>query len=573
MPTLKKWEEIIKKLPERSGVYIFKNRHRYIYIGKAKNLRKRLLQHLRAVKEDPKEFQIFAQSESLDYIVTESEYEALVLERQLINIHKPKYNVVFKYGGGYPMLVLTEEDFPTVKIVRDFEEKGHYFGPFFNLNQARRVKSLVHKLFKLRTCSEMPSPGKLCMDYHLGLCSAPCVGKISKEDYRLAAESAKAFLSGEVGQILPKLYEKMEECIKRLEFERCQFLKEQITALENLTKGQRVLNLPFTEADVWVNPEGSKRVYLYLIRAKKLVDKREFEIPEAYDSGFESWLLAYYSVNYIPERVYYEGVVNDRGNLERFLSQRSGKTVKVSPGIPETLKPLVEINLKTPAVEYDQRELFERVLKIPFPERIEGFDISHFMGEAVVGSCVVWEKGRMNKKCYRRYRIKTVEGIDDYASLKEILSRRALRIKKGQYPVPDMWLIDGGKGQLNVALEVKRHYKLPTFVVALAKREEILFTEDGRQIPLKEYPALYRIFGLIRDEAHRFALSYNRKLREKKILGKLTDRERRVIERNFESVYEILETPDERLKKLGLEPSLKQKIKREYGDGSVSNEG
>ena len=565
METLKRWRKKIEEVPEKSGVYIFKNRNRYIYIGKAKNLKKRLLQHLQAAKGDRKEFLIFAQSDTLNYIVTANEYEALVLERQLINLHKPKFNVVFKHGSGYPMLLLTDDEFPTLKIVRDFDQKGQYFGPFFTVNQAKRVKKLVHQLFKLRTCEELPKPGKLCMDYHLGLCSAPCVGKISKRDYQLAVEAAKAFLSGEVGEVLPKLYQKIEEHTKRMEFEKCALLKEQITALENLAKGQKVLNLPFTEADIWVPVEGSGKVVLYLVRAKKLVGKEEFSLPDAYDSDLENWLLAYYSVNYIPQRVFVGAPLENRELFRRYLSERSGKSVEVCETIPSELKPIVEANLPR-GVDRNARELFEELLKIPFPKRIEGFDISHFMGDFVVGSCVVWEKGSMNKKCYRKYRIKTFEGIDDYRALKEVLSRRAKRIKKGQYPVPDIWLIDGGKGQLNVALEVKRFFKLPTFVVALAKREEILFTEDGREIPLKEYPPLYRIFGLIRDEAHRFALGYNRKLRELKILNKLPQRERKIIERNFGSVYEVLNTEEEKLKKLGLDPSLKQKIEKHYGE-------
>jgi len=562
MPSLSEWKRIIEKTPERSGVYIFKNRNGYIYIGKAKNLKRRLLQHLNLAKEDVKEFQIFAQSEELRYLVTSNEYEALVLERQLINLHKPKFNVVFKYGKGYPMLVITDEPFPTVKIVRDFEEKGEYFGPFFSVKKAESVKRLIHRIFKLRTCEKMPVPGKLCMDYHLGLCSAPCVGKISKKDYLLSVEGAKAFLSGEVGEILPKLYQKIEEHAKRLEFERCALLKEQVEALENLLKGQKVLNIPFAEGDIWVHLKGSNKAILFLVRGKRFVGKEEFDLSGA---SFEDWLYAYYSVNYIPQKVFLSGEIENTEYLKRYLGERSRKGVEVIEKIPEGLKELIEANLPS-EVDKETVKVFEEVLKIPFPKRIEGFDISHFGGEGIVGSCVVWENGTMNKRCYRKYRIKTVEGIDDYGALKEVLTRRAKRIKKGQYPTPDLWLIDGGKGQLNIGIEVKRRFGLKTFVVSLAKREEILFTEDGRQIPLKEYPPLYRIFGLIRDEAHRFAVGYNRKLRELKILGKLPERERKILERNFGSVYELLKTPDERLKRLGLDPALKQEIKKHYGE-------
>ncbi|NPB05453.1 MAG: excinuclease ABC subunit UvrC [Aquificae bacterium] len=568
MKTLAEWKELVERIPERCGVYLFKRGKEFVYIGKAKNLKRRLLQHLQQAKSDRKELAIFAGSTHLEYILTTSEYEALVLERQLINLHKPKYNVVFKHGSGYPMLVLTEGPFPTLKIVRDFEERGTYFGPFFTVNQAKRVKKLVHQLFKLRTCEEMPVPGKLCMDYHLGLCSGPCVGKVKREDYRLAVEGAKAFLSGEVGRVLPKLYSKIEELARRMEFERCALLKEQVEALENLARGQKVLNLPFGEADVWLYLPKEEKVRLYLIRGRKLVGREEFDLSGKLHEGLASWLEAYYSVNFVPERVFYEGgEVPSRETLERFLKERSKKTVSLQRGIPEELRPLVEVDAAgASAPEEALERSFREVLKLPLPRRIEGFDVSHFMGEATVGSCVVWEKGRMKKSCYRRYRVKTVGKIDDYASLKEILTRRARRIVSGQYPVPDLWLIDGGKGQLSAALEVKERFKLPTFVVALAKREEILHTEDGREIPLKEHPELYRVFGLIRDEAHRFALGYNRLLRKKKLLGMLDERTAKLVERNFSDPYEVLRASDEYLRKLGLSPELKRTVRKVYGE-------
>lgn len=559
MRNLNWWRNFIEKIPEKCGVYLFKNNGKFIYIGKAKNLKKRLLDHLRAAKNDIKELQIFVQSESLEYILTDNEFEALVLERELINHYKPKFNVVFKHGSGYPMLVITKEPFPTVKIVRTFEEKGEYFGPFFTVNQAKRVKKLLHQIFKLRTCDVMSS--KICMDYHLGLCSAPCEGKISQKDYLLAVESAKAFLSGEVGKVLPTLYGKIEEYAKRLEFERCVFLKEQIIALENLAKGQKVLNLPFAEADLWV--QKGKKVTIYLVRAKGLVGKQDFEIPPAYDGSFETWLLAYYSVNFVPERIFLEGEIKDPNLLRRFLEKKRGKGVDLEKGIPSPLRRLVEINTKSGE---EAKKLFREVLNLPYPHRIEGFDISHFNGEFVVGSCVVWEDGYMKKKCYRKYRVKSFEGIDDYRALQEVLSRRANRIKKGQYPKPDLWLIDGGRGQLQTALEVKKRFNLRVFVCALAKREEILYTEDGREIRVKEYPPLYRVFGLIRDEAHRYALGYNRRLRELKIFGKLPERDRKILERNFENLYEVLNAKGETLKRLGLNPALKREIRKIYGD-------
>jgi excinuclease ABC subunit C len=209
------------------------------------------------------------------------------------------------------------------------------------------------------------------------------------------------------------------------------------------------------------------------------------------------------------------------------------------------------------------------VLKIPPPRIIEGFDVSHFYGDYTVASCVVWEEGTMNKKRYRRYRIKTVNQIDDYASLEEVLSRRARRLKEGEETMPDLWLIDGGLGQLSVAIRVRDRFGLPIKVVSLAKEEEILLTEWGQKIRLKEHPILYRIFGQIRDEAHRFALSYNRKLRLKEGLKDILDRikgigevKKKIIYNNFENLYELLKAEDRHLKKLGIDPSIKQEIEK-----------
>jgi excinuclease ABC subunit C len=500
MDKLAGWRRPIDKLPNGCGVYLFKNQNGYVYIGKAKDIKKRVLQHLSAAPRDEREKKIFLLSQSLDFIVTGNEYEALVLERQLISHHKPLLNIALKHAPGMPFLVLTEDEFPTVEKRRGEEIRGEkIFGPFFSLREAGRIKRLVHRMFGLRTCEVLPPEGKLCTDYQLGLCSGVCAGKISKEDYLLSVRAAEAFLSGEIGKVEEQLQRSIEDCIRRREFERCAALRDTLLSLKKLFERQRVLAITPPEADVWFYSDGG--VALFQIRGGKLLQKLSFE-----GSELKETLLEHYRKNEPPSVVFVPPSV---GKVEGFP--------RIEFVLPPKLKELVELN-GTFEEEEEIKQLFERVLRVPYPKRVEGFDISHFSGDATVGSCVVWEKGKMNRRCYRRYRIKTVEGIDDYASLREVLSRRAKRLKEGKYPMPDIWLIDGGKGQLAAALEVKSSFKLPIFVVSLAKREEILFTEDGRKIPLRDYPPLYRIFGLIRDEAHRFALSYNRRLRERKIL-------------------------------------------------------
>ncbi|NPB06201.1 MAG: excinuclease ABC subunit UvrC [Aquificae bacterium] len=553
---------LIEGAPEKPGVYLFKRGDEYVYVGKAKNIKKRLLQHLQASKKDPKERAIVNSSDKLEWIVTRNEYEALVLEVELIQRHKPRYNVLHKFGSGYPMLLLTNDEFPTVKVVRGTDHEGELYGPFLKARKAYGIKKLVHELFKLRTCDPMPERKEPCMDYHLGLCSAPCCGLTSREEYALAVEGARALLTGEVSEVLPKLYAKIDEYASRLMFEKCALIRDQITALENLARGQSVTGLPVKEADVFY-AEGH-RLYLFLVRAGKLVAKERFELETEHQA--EEALLGYY-YRVPPARL----VVTNFPLSEEaraWITGRSDGEVRFTDELPEELKAIIRANVEQEADLKSLEKAFKEVLKIDLPRVIEAFDVSHFYGEDTVGSCVVWREGRLSKRDYRRYRVKTVDKIDDYAALEEILTRRARRIKEGSVEEPDAWLIDGGRGQLSVGIKVKRRFGLNLRVFSLAKEEEILYGEGGLEVRLKEHPLLYRVFGLLRDEAHRFALTYNRKLREKrqlrdvlKELG-LGEVKRKIIYRNFPSLYEFIEADDEELRKLGLSPELRQKVKR-----------
>jgi len=553
--------ELIKSAPTQCGVYLFKKGNKVLYVGKAKNIRERLLQHYKQAQENRKEHAIVNGSDRIDWILTRNEYEALVLEVDLIQLHKPKYNVLHKHGGGYPVLLLTEDEFPTLRVVRGSGHEGKPFGPFFTAKRAYRVKRLIHKLFKLRTCDPMPTRASPCMDYHLGLCSGPCAGLISKEDYSLAVKSAQSMLSGEVSEVLPELYQRLEKHMESLEFEKCALLRDQIKALEKLSLGQGVSGLPYQRADLFYRI--GRLLGVFLIRSSKLVDKEVFLLET--EEELEETLIGFYYSNPLPEVLLLNFELSEE--VKRWLSER-GK-VEIVQKIDQSLEELIKENLHHYMPPELWQEEFLKVLKIPPPRIIEGFDVSHFYGDYVVASCVVWEEGTMNKKRYRRYRVKTVNQIDDYASLEEVLSRRAKRLKEGEETMPDLWLIDGGLGQLSVAIRVRDRFGLPIKVLSLAKEEEILLTEWGQRVRLKEHPILYRIFGQIRDEAHRFALSYNRKLRLKEGLKDILDRikgigevKKRIIYNNFENLYELLKAEDRHLKKLGIDPSIKQEIER-----------
>jgi len=552
-------EELLRA-PEKPGVYLFKNKGRPIYIGKAKNLRERLLQHFKLAERDSKERAIVSNADTVEWLITKNEYEALTLEVDLIQLHKPRYNVLHKYGGGYPLLLITNEPYPTVKVVRGTDHDGLLFGPFFSTSKAIKVKRLLHKTFKLRTCDPMPQRKEPCMDYHIGLCSAPCCGNMGREDYMLSVRSAVSLLSGDVAKVLEELYQKIEEEMQRLNFERCAVIRDQIQALENLSKGQRVSGLEVKHADAFYLL--GRHLGIFLIRSGKVVDKR-VELLER-EEELDEVLMGFYYANPLPPVI----MVNFEPPEEVlwWLGQRGSFELRdIDPKLEEFFRENTQSHMDLGLLE----EEFKRVLGIPLPKRIEGFDISHFYGDYTVGSCVVWEEGMMNKRAYRRYRIKSVKDIDDYASLQEVLTRRAKRLKASEEPMPDLWLVDGGKGQLSVALSVKRKFDLPVRVCALAKEEEVLHTEDGKEVRLKEHPMLYRVFGLIRDEAHRFALSYNRKLRLKEGLADVLSKvkgigevKRRIIYRNFENLYELLRAEDYQLKRLGINPAIKQEVER-----------
>ncbi len=557
------WAELLPKIPEKTGVYIFKGKRKPTYIGKAKNLRKRIAQHIKASETNPKEFAILNNSIDLEWIITRNEFEALVLEIDLIQSHKPRYNILHKHGSGYPMLLITRDPYPTIKVVRGTDHEGDLFGPFLQTSKAYKVKKLIHRLFKLRTCDPLPKRQEPCMDYHLGLCSAPCTDLVTKKEYALSVESAKALLSGEVSQVLPKLYEKIEELSKEMLFEKCAQIRDQIKALENITRGQVVSGLPYKSADFFYLL--GYRLGLFLIRGGKIVSKEIYDLDR--EEELEEFMLGYYYSNLVPETIITNFPVSEEARA--WIEERSRGKVEFSNSIPDQLLNLAEENVKEnlPFEQIDKE--FKKVIGISAPKIIEGYDISHFYGEDMVGSCVVWEEGRMNKKRYRRYKIRTLTQIDDYGALREVLTRRAKRLKEGKEPMPTAWLIDGGKGQINVAISVRDTFGLPLKVFSLAKEEEILFTDDGREFKLKEHPVLYRVFGLIRDEAHRFALSYNRKLRSKRTLEEVLSKvkgvgevRKKIIYRNFENLYEFVRADEERLRKLGLPLKLQQEVKR-----------
>ncbi len=561
----------IKEAPEKSGVYIFKNKNKYIYIGKAKNLKNRLKGHLQALKYDYKEQKIFEESTQLEWIITSSDYEAFILENALIKQYKPKYNVMLKSGSGYPMLVITNDEYPTVKISRKYGEiDGEYFGPFIPAKTARAMKQLIHKVFKLRTCDPLPKRNIVCFDYHLGLCSAPCVNKISKKDYMLDVKSAKAFLSGDAGKVIYQLYDRIEEYMKKMLFEKAAVVRDQISALENLIKKQKVVGIPEKEADIfYINyPD----IYITVIRTNRIIGIDKLKVSNIEDEeNIVSLIISYYKQgNFIPGKVVINKQLEDIENLQKWLSNVAGKEIKVETQIIPEVEAFIKQNIKHSSIDLKVLDNeFKKVFNFRLPDRIEGFDISTLQGEFNVGSCVVWEKGKMNKKEYRRFKIKTVKGVDDYSSMREMLFRRFKKYKEMENP-PQLVLIDGGKGHLKQGLIVKDALGLNNLrVFSIAKKEEIIYTDDGKEIKLYNHLLLLKLFTTIRDEAHRFAVSYNRKLREKEGLKSVLDeiqgigkKRKEILYRTYKTIDNIANAEETELVKLGIPKKVAQNIKK-----------
>jgi len=562
--------EFINKAPEEPGVYLFKDsKKQYVYIGKAVNIKNRLKNHYQQLKVDTKERKIFKESSSIEWIITKSDYEAFVLENELIKQYKPKYNVRLKSGSSYPMLVITDEDYPTVKISRKFGEiKGEYFGPFLPARTARAMKELIHKLFKLRTCDPLPKRSLVCFDYHLGLCSGPCADKISMKEYKEDAKVAKAFLSGNVKNVIYELYDKINNYTNKLMFEKAAVIRDQIKAIEMTIKKQEVIGVGVEEADIFYFLRN--RVYLIIVRGNRIVGKDELKVQnEEFEEGNEIAITTdYYSKDtYIPKTIITNKDLEDLENLKQWLLKAKNKELKILTSLPEQVEGFIKRNINIENIENLESE-FEKVFGFSLPNRVECFDISHLDGKFTVGSCVVWENGSMNKREYRRFRVRTVNYIDDFASLREVLTRRFRRYKEMDNP-PELVLIDGGKGQLSQGLAVRQELGLENLqVFSIAKKEEIIYTDDGKEVRLLENQELLKFFTKIRDEAHRFAITYNRKLREKEGLKSVLDniegigeKRKEILYRTYKTLDNILKASDEELKKLGIPASVSQKIK------------
>lgn len=510
----------LTSLPHNPGCYRFRdNEGTIIYIGKAKDLKKRVSSYFQKKDHDAKTSAMVALIESMDYIITGTETEAYLLENNLIKTHQPKYNIDLRDSKRYAYLHLTREEFPRLAVSRRAGEGGVFFGPFVSASERTEVFSAVKKIFRLRTCKKLMK--RSCLRYHMGTCSAPCRGNISSESYQELVREATAVLNGKSADLLAQLIHEMESRATMQDFEKALEIRNRISAIEHLVTRQHVEREKKYDQDVihFITADNSVILMVFKFWRGKLIEKEEFSFPDTPDF-FEEFLLQYYSENPVPDEILLPEPVESA--LTEIIRSKAGKTVQVTipqKGEKKFQLDLVQKNLeKTVFGEVAKADALGKALELTtVPHVIECFDISHLSGSAMVGAMVQFRDGVSDKKHYRRFRIKTVEGIDDFQSIAEVVRRRYSRLKQENTGYPDLIVIDGGKGQLDAALRILEEIGVEIPVISLAKREEEIYL-PGKKFPirLERKSTALKYLQEIRDEAHRFAITYNRLLRKKK---------------------------------------------------------
>ncbi len=511
----------LSKIPKNPGCYLFKDSSdKVIYVGKAKNLSRRVKSYFSKKHEDAKTNVLVSHIRSVDYVVTDSEVEALILENNLIKKNKPRYNIDLKDSKRYAFIEVTGEEFPRLLVARKRQGNGHFYGPFVSGMSRDYVLNALKKIFKIRTCNKFPK--RKCMRYDIGLCSGPCIGEISKADYLESVRGVGLVLKGKGRALVEILAKRMKEFSVGQDFERALEVRNQIKAIKELSQKQKMERDKKWDEDIinWVVYQD--KVYLMLFNSRKgiMENKQSFEF-DCSDNFLEEFLIQYYSDYPIPREIILPGKVGE--DLEEFLERLAEHKVRISvpkKGEKKDLLDLVKKNIEINLFGDSEKvlELKEKLKLNENPSVIECFDISHLSGTSTVASMVQFRDGKADKNNYRRFKIRGVDGIDDFACMQEVVRRRYSKLKRENLEMPNLIVIDGGKGQLSSVIEILEELKLKIPTVSLAKREEEVFVpRRSNPIILDRRGKALKLLQEMRDEAHRFAIKYNRLLRVKKV--------------------------------------------------------
>ena len=592
----------LKALPAKPGIYLFKDKEdKVIYVGKAANLNSRVRSYLGAPSNLSSKVQrLVSKIQDFEFVVTNSEQEALILECNMIKKYTPRYNVRLKDNKTFPYFKIDiNEDWPRVYITRCVQKDGaRYFGPFASAGSVRKTLRLIKKIFPFRSCSKRieGKDKRPCLDYYIRRCLGPCTGAVEKEEYHDVINQVILFFQGKQELILRELNTKMKAAAQQLQFERAALLRDQINAIEEVIEGQRIAKTFQGEKDIIGLAQNEKQAYveLFSIRNNKLISQDHFIMEgvkgESPGQIITSFVKQYYaSSSYIPPLILLQYPVDEPVVLSQWLEQQRGSRVKLQVPRRGAKKKLVDTvaenaarglqlalakEMKAEVISSGLQELKQKLHLPKMPRRIECYDVSNIQGALAVGSMVVLEKGWPKPAYYRRFRIKTVSGADDYAMIQETLRRRFKRGLTGEGTwaiMPDLVIIDGGKGQLNAALELRQDFGLDSIpMVSLAKEnEEVFIPDDPKPVNIaKDSPALH-ILQRARDEAHRFAISYHRKLRHKETITSTLDnipgigpRRKKALLKKFGSIQAIKEASSEELSQTeGITSAIAQKVK------------
>ena len=523
-------------LPDKPGVYIMRDVNGIIiYIGKAKSLVKRVKSYFREKLDRPKTQVLMSHFDSLEYIITNSEKEALILEANLIKKHRPRYNVQLKDDKRYPYVKITDEDFPRLVITRNITKNGIYYGPFTDVGSVKQTVKFLKSLFKIRTCRNMDGP---CLNAQIDLCYAPCDGKITKKEYSEIINKIDLFFQGKYSTIVKNLKKEMAQASIHEEFEKAAVIRDQIVSIEEIMEKQFVdlVNDDLDQDVIAIAPDDNEVVVIIMpIRNGKIVGRDDFLMSGSqFDSSSEvifAFIQQYYGYNrHIPKQILLDEDIDDKELLEDWLSDLRGNKVKINVPQKGVKLRLVKMAKKNAEIIKHQSKKMEnalvelkKYLKLEkLPRVIEGYDISNISGKFAVGSKVSFKDGKPNKKMYKHFKIET-PGPNDFAMMEELLTRRLQYIDSD--PEPNLIVIDGGKGQLGMACGVLDKLNLNHIpIIGLAKEFEEIFTPNSkRPIIIPKNNIALHLLQQVRDESHRFAITYHRKLRSNDIESSVLD--------------------------------------------------
>ena len=540
-------------LPQRPGVYQYYDKNgKVIYVGKAKNLRNRVKSYFREKVDSTKTAVLVSKINDIQMIVTDTEIEALVLENTLIKKYKPRYNVILKDDKTFPYIRITNEPYPQIFSTRDIVKDGSkYFGPYTNVKSMHNSLRMINKIFQIRSCKYFIDSKtieakkiKVCLDYHIKKCGGPCEGLVSESEYKEMVAQVIKLLTGKTEDLISELETDMLDYSEKFQFEKAAELRDKINQLQIYSSRQKVVSNDFTDRDIVGTAIEGKDVAatILIIRNGKLVGKKQFklvnegkdELPVIYSAIIKHYYSEFVE---IPKELVMEITPDDSESLINWLRTKSDKKIKfVIPQRKSNLKSLVRMNKENAKLQLKEIQLrrMKREGNLPYvlsslkrdlylknlPRKIECFDISHIQGSDTVASMVVFVDGKPKRSLYRKFIIKTVKGVDDFASMREVITRRYSRVKHENEKLADLIMVDGGKGQLSSAIFALQDLGFKDFqIIGLAKRlEEVFLPKHSESQTIPKTSSSLKLLQHIRDEAHRFAITFHRQRRSKRTI-------------------------------------------------------